>query len=239
LKNAGAAANGNYDFEFALFDALSAGTQIGVTLPRSTVNVTDGNFSVKLDFGSVFPGANRFLEIRVRTAGGGAFTTLSPRQPISNSPYSVKALSADNAAMATNATNALNAQNASTAVHATQLGGVAAGQYVLTGDVRLSVARPPLAGSANYIQNLNAASQSASNFNISGNGTVGGVVSANTVDAATQFNIGGGRVLSAAGSYNLFAGSESGINNTGDDNAFRCGRQRADRVFKCVRLLSF
>ncbi len=32
LKNAGTNANGNYDFEFALFDALSSGTQASCQL---------------------------------------------------------------------------------------------------------------------------------------------------------------------------------------------------------------
>ena len=65
LKDGASAANNNYDFEFALFDAAIGGTQIGVTLARNTVAVANGIFAVKLDFGSQFPGANRFLEIRV------------------------------------------------------------------------------------------------------------------------------------------------------------------------------
>jgi len=40
-----------------------------------------------------------------------------------------------------------------TATNASQLGGVAANQYVLTGDARLSDARGPTAGSTNCIQN--------------------------------------------------------------------------------------
>ena len=66
LKDGAVAANGNYDFEFALFDALAAGGQIGATIPRNNVTVASGIFSVKLNFGPVFPGDERFLEIRVR-----------------------------------------------------------------------------------------------------------------------------------------------------------------------------
>ena len=155
LKDSAIPASGNYDFEFALFDALSGGNQIGVTLPRNTVTVTNGIFAVKLDFGSQFPGANRFLEIRVRVSGQPALTTLAPRQLLNSAPYSVKSLSADNAANAVTATNAqtaTNATNATTANNALNLGGVAAGQYVLNGDIRLSDARNPLPGSANYVQ---------------------------------------------------------------------------------------
>lgn len=155
LQMASAPASGNFDFEFLLYDALSGGAQVGSTLTRSSVPVTGGAFSVKLDFGSNFPGANRFLEIHVRPTGGGTFTPLIPRQAISSSPYSVKSISAD------------------TAGNATSLGGIGAGQYVLTSDGRLNDARSPLPGSSNYVQNT-ISPQAASNFNIDGNGVVGG-----------------------------------------------------------------
>ena len=114
LQNGGTAANGNYDFEFALFDAVSGGAQIGAIISSNNVAVANGVFSVQLNFGSVFPGASRFLEVRVRPSGGGGFTTLSPRQPITSAPYGVKALNAENAVNATNATNAVNATTATT-----------------------------------------------------------------------------------------------------------------------------
>src|SRR5688572_7856870 len=60
LKTSGAAANGSHDFEFALFDALTDGSQVGSTLTRLNVDVVDGVFSVKLDFGAQFPGDPRF-----------------------------------------------------------------------------------------------------------------------------------------------------------------------------------
>jgi hypothetical protein len=104
LQNSSAPANGNFDFEFLLFDSLTGGVQHGVTLTRSTVAVAAGTFAVKLDFGSNFPGANRFLEIHVRTAGGGAFTPLTPRQSVNSSPYSVQSLNATNATYATTST---------------------------------------------------------------------------------------------------------------------------------------
>lgn len=102
LKDGVNPANGNYDFEFALFDALSGGTQIGSTLNRNTVNVANGTFAIKLDFGSQFPGASRFLEIRVRQGSGNQFTILTPRQAINSSPYSVKSIMADAASTAVN-----------------------------------------------------------------------------------------------------------------------------------------
>lgn len=95
LQNSSAPANGNFDFEFLLFYAVSGGNQVGATLTRTSVAVAAGMFAVKLDFGAQFPGANRFVEIRVRTAGGGAFTPLVPRQPVTSAPYSVRSLNAD------------------------------------------------------------------------------------------------------------------------------------------------
>jgi len=161
LTDGGTAANGNYDFQFALWDSLSGGTQIGSTQSINVVAVSNGVFTVSLDFGAnPFSGANRFLEISVRPFGSGSFTTLSPRQQISSTPYAIRTLSAASADTATTATNA------------TQLGGIAASQYVQTSDSRLFDSRSPAAGSTNYIQNTSSAQ--AANFNIGGNGTVAG-----------------------------------------------------------------
>ena len=53
--------------------------------------MADGLFTVALDFGSgAFTGAARWLEIAVRCpAGSGTYTTLSPRQALTSSPYAV------------------------------------------------------------------------------------------------------------------------------------------------------
>ena len=84
-------ANGTYDLQFALFDAASAGTQQSGTWTQLAQGVTNGLFTVTLDFGSFFPGADRWLEIGVRTNGGGAFTTLTPRQKFTAAPYAITA----------------------------------------------------------------------------------------------------------------------------------------------------
>ena len=75
-------------------------------------------------------------------------------------------------------------------------------------------------GSANYIQNSNSL-QASSNFNLSGNGTAGGTLSGNIVNATAQFNLNGSRILSNPGTDNLFAGIGVGASNTtGFQNAF-------------------
>jgi hypothetical protein len=100
LKDGAAPANGNYDFEFRLYDALSGGSQIGPLVTRANVVVSDGLFSVKLDFSgaiSPFPGADRFLQVSVRNTGGGAYTMLDPRQKVGSSPYSIKSATSTSA----------------------------------------------------------------------------------------------------------------------------------------------
>lgn len=117
LQNSAAVANGVFDFEFALYGSAFGGAQLGPTQTRSGVNVVGGIFSVSLDFGSQFDGTARFVEIRVRQSGGGAFVTLAPRQNISSAPYAVRSLDAQNASNAVNSTNAINATNAVTAAN--------------------------------------------------------------------------------------------------------------------------
>ena len=54
------------------------------------VAVSNGLFTVTLDFGTgIFTGPARWLEIGVRTANIGAFTTLSPRQQLTPAPYAL------------------------------------------------------------------------------------------------------------------------------------------------------
>ncbi|MBK9165737.1 MAG: tail fiber domain-containing protein [Acidobacteria bacterium] len=214
LKTSSAPANGNFDFEFRLFDAASGGTQQGSTVIKPNIAVVNGVYAVTLDFGAApLTGANRFLSIAVRSAGGAAYTTLEPRQAITSSPYAVRSLNATTADTATNATNATTANNA------LNLGGVAANQYVVTTDPRMTDARTPTAGSANYIQN-GTSTQSASNFNISGNGTASGTLSSNIINATTQYNLGGSRILRSPGTGNLFAGFSAGVATTGLSNSF-------------------
>jgi hypothetical protein len=196
LNTSGTPANGNHDFQFVLFDAATGGAQLSATLAFNNVSVANGIFTVNLNFPGLFPGADRFLEVRVRPSGAGSLVTLSPRSQIRSAPYSIKSTSSD------------------TATNALQLGGVAANQYVLTLDPRMTDDRNPLAGSANYIQNQNAAPQASTNFSISGTG------SANILNAGTQFNMAGGRLLSSPNQTNLFVGFFIGSSNTGTFNSF-------------------
>ena len=86
--------NGSYDFQFQVFDTapVNTGTSYGSPNPNSVngVAVSNGLFTVTLNFGTgVFTGPDRWLQIFVRTNGNGAYTTLSPRQPLTPTPYAI------------------------------------------------------------------------------------------------------------------------------------------------------
>ncbi|MEO7540275.1 MAG: hypothetical protein ABIV21_09615 [Pyrinomonadaceae bacterium] len=182
LNDGAVPANGNYDFEFRLFDGASA--QVGPLVTRSNVPVAAGTFAVSLDFGNVFSGSNRFLDIRVRTAGVGTFTPLTPRQQLNSTPHAVRSL-------------------------------------IATSADSVPVAGVP-AGSGNYIQNT-AVQQASSNFSISGSGTAAGTMTGATVNAVTQFNLNGGRLIHLGSNpinENLFVGPGAGSTTTFCCNAF-------------------
>ncbi|MEP7074926.1 MAG: tail fiber domain-containing protein [Acidobacteriota bacterium] len=204
LTESGMQANGQYDLVFRLFDG--GGSQIGGDLTKEDVQVTSGIFTVALDFGaSPFTGGTgESLEIAVRLGSStGAFSTLTPRQPLTSSPYAIKSSSASSADIASDAL---------------KLGGVASGQYVVTSDSRLADARTPTPGSSSYIQN-STSTQGLSNFDISGNGTAGGTLSGSVVNAGTQFNLNGSRFV-AFGPNNTYVGFGAGQSAAGFRNAY-------------------
>src|SRR5262245_61019420 len=75
-------ATGLYDFKFKLYDALTGGTLVGSpnTVNLTAVPVTNGLFTVGLDFGSTaFQGDARWLDISVAPNGSSTYTVLTPR----------------------------------------------------------------------------------------------------------------------------------------------------------------
>lgn len=154
LTDGASAANGTYQMTFKLYDAVSGGAQVGSTITNNSVTVENGVFIVPLDFGApaFSSSADRFLEIAVKKPAEGSFTTLSPRQPLTSAPYSLRTLSAASAdslsaactgcvtdaqidsvsgskvtgtvASAASAASATNATNATNATSATTAGNV-------------------------------------------------------------------------------------------------------------------
>lgn len=133
LMDGGAAASGPYQMQFSLHSAASGdGNQTGATITIDPVPVTNGTFTVELNFiaPTAFDGGARWLQIAVKKAADPVFVPLNPRQPLTSTPYSIRSL------------------NATTADNSLQLGGVAANQYVVTSDPRLADAR--VASSVNF-----------------------------------------------------------------------------------------
>lgn len=104
LRSGETPANGNYDLTFGLFASASGPEQIGTIQTNSPLAILNGLFTVTLDFGSQFQGADRWLEISVRTNGGTEFATLTPRQKVTATPYALFAAGAATAGAAGSAT---------------------------------------------------------------------------------------------------------------------------------------
>lgn len=96
LNDGGAPANGNYDLRFTVYDSTnSPGVLIAGPITNTATAVSNGLFTVALDFGSApFEVGARGLEIAARPSGGGAFTVLNPRQALTAAPYAILSLKA-------------------------------------------------------------------------------------------------------------------------------------------------
>lgn len=79
---------------FYLYDAPTNGNLLG-NEGIASVTASNGLFTVPLSFGNVFDGNPRWLEITVQKNGSG-FTTLSPRQQLTPTPYAIFANTASN-----------------------------------------------------------------------------------------------------------------------------------------------
>jgi hypothetical protein len=174
LTDNGSPANGNYDLQFVAFDSEVGGSQVGVTQTVANVPVVAGVFTVTLDFGgAIFNGGSRYLEISMRSSGAASFTLLNPRQRITATPYALRSVSS---------------QYADVAIDAQKLEGQTAANFVQATDVRLADSRIPLPGSPNYIQNSTTA-QPNSNFNVSGDGTLGGNLGVGTGSPKAKLHV--------------------------------------------------
>jgi hypothetical protein len=89
-------AGGVYDMRFTIYDSSGGAGVVAGPVTHASTTVSDGLFAVTLDFGpGVFTGAERWLAIGVRSNGLGLFVTLAPRQPITATPYAIRAANAD------------------------------------------------------------------------------------------------------------------------------------------------
>ena len=223
LRDGALPANGVYDIKCVFFSVETGGSVVDSYVFPST-QVTNGLFTVTLtsaDQTFLFPDNPFWVEYSARPGGSSsAYTTLTPRQRISYAPL---------------------------AINSNRLGGLSSSQFTRSNDPRLTDARNPLPGNASYIQNTTVGQPNA-NFNINGNGTVGGILSAagvnvlagitaNNIDVSSSvgykiggvvaFSMGNGTTsignqsgsIGAAG--NSFFGQTAGRqNSTGTNNSF-------------------
>jgi len=93
LTDNGSPANGTYDLRFTLYDSGTGGSVLGGPITNTAVAISNGFFTVALDFGAApFDGNPRWLDIGARANGvASLFTTLAPRQALTAAPYALRA----------------------------------------------------------------------------------------------------------------------------------------------------
>ncbi len=97
LNDNGSPAHGTYDFRFKLFEDPSGNTQAGSAVLTNGIALTNGLFTVTIDFGAgLFNGSNYWLEVDARTNGAGSYVNLSPLQALTPTPYAIFAGTASN-----------------------------------------------------------------------------------------------------------------------------------------------
>ncbi len=204
-------ADGSYDLRFVLYANPVGGIPMRPTLLRDDVTVTNGLFMVSLDFGPIFAGSKRWLEIGVRPgASTGDYSFLSFRQELTPVPNAEFALLAGSVAPGAVVTS-LNGQT---------------DNVTLAGTNGLSISEG--AGALTVTSNATPANTASAIVSRDGNGNFG----AGTIAVAGNLDLldtssdlvgvltkGGSRFLHNFGVDNTFVGSGAGNTSlTGQSN---------------------
>jgi hypothetical protein len=239
LQNNGSLASGTYNLTFALFTNSTAGTPVAGPVTNSAVVITNGLFTVAIDFGpGPWNGQTNWLQIGVETNGASPFTPLAPRQKLTPTPY---AIYAENANTASNLSGTVSTAQLSGTVGNNQLannsitvnagtglsgGGAAplggfttlnnAGVTALTGGGGVTVS----AASGSVTLGSTATSANTANAIVSRDGS--GNFSAGSLTLNTSLSLpattanagiiysGAGTLMQAWGTQNFFAGFNAG-----------------------------
>ena len=180
LNDGGGPATGIYDLRFTIYDAVTNGNPIAGPLTNSATGVTNGLFTVALDFGpGVFTGPALWLQLDVQTNGGAGFIPLLPRQQILPTPYAIMANSASNllgalpaAQLSVGTANISISGNAATATTANSANSVSATNITGTlSDAQLS-ANVALLNASQTFTGTNSFSNASNSFtgSFAGNG---------------------------------------------------------------------
>ncbi|HUA65287.1 MAG TPA: tail fiber domain-containing protein [Alphaproteobacteria bacterium] len=97
LESKGNPANGTYNLQFTLYNnSAGSGTAVAGPVTDNGILVTNGLFTVELDFGGVWNSATNWLQIGVETNGATPFATLTPLQKVTPIPQAIFAETASN-----------------------------------------------------------------------------------------------------------------------------------------------
>lgn len=196
LSDGSGPVSGLHDFRFRLYTAAGGFVQLGTTLCLDNVQVTEGRFTVTLDFGDQFSVIGRHLETEVRPDTGldcnsaAGFTILGPRQAVTSVPAAAFAFNAGTLA----GQQISFFQNAGNMTSGTLPAGRLAGTY--SNALTLNNAGNVFAGSGSSLTSLNAT-----------NITTGTLADARIPTTIPRLNL----ANSFSGPTNIFAGGV-GIN---------------------------
>lgn len=189
LTDGGSPANGLYDLQFKLFGDFTDFSSSSIANTQvDNVQVTNGIFTVQLNFTSDQLIAAPFLEIAVRPGSStGSYTTLTPRQSLTPTPYSLISAFASKSETSSYADLSGNAEN---------LGGLPASSYLSSNN-------------NSFIKNGTA--QQTGDFNITGSGTIGGALTTASLSVSGALTAGSGAVSGSLSSGSLNVSGDGGV----------------------------
>lgn len=180
LNESDSPATGIYEFRFRLYATDTDFTDLAAWRTNNNVPVTNGLFMTKIDFGDVFHGDVRWLDIGSRTNGSPSdFTPLNPREELTPTPYAMFATTAGLAnSIAPNSVTAGGLASNAVITASIANGTVVRSLNGLTDTVRLSEgANVSFTTNGNTLQ-ISASGGATSGWALGGNG---GTTSANFV----------------------------------------------------------
>lgn len=208
LQNTNGPVHGTYNFNFSLFNTNINGTAIAGPVTASGIVITNGLFTVTLDFGaSVWNGETNWLQIAVETNDAASFTNLSPRQQLTPVPDAIFAETASNLSGTVSASQLASIGN-------TNVG--ASGNFFIGGS-----GNPTTFGINNTANGLFALQ-----FNTSGSFNIANGVGALYLNTSGDFNTANGFYALANntnGSFNVADGGEALFSATSGTNNIALG----------------
>jgi len=137
LQNSNGPVHGAYNFTFSLYTNSTGGAIAAGPVTNNGVAVTNGLFTVTIDFGSgIWNGQTNWLQIGVESNSVTSFATLLPRQEVTPTPYAIFAEGGNAAGLSGTVKNSQLASNTITINAGTGLSG--GGTVALGGSTTLN-----------------------------------------------------------------------------------------------------